>query len=92
MTNTNKVEYANIEIMTVFAVVINGQVEFREKNDSYSLREFEVPDDIDTETKLGQYLDKLLEKAPYNIGKISYLYASDLPGDEFYVTSQETGE
>jgi len=79
MTNTMKIEYASIEIVTVFAVVINGQVEFREKNDSYQLNEFEVPENVDTETKLGHYLEECIEKSSCNIGSISYLYVSDFP-------------
>lgn len=77
MTNTKTIKSAFIELVTVFAVVNNGELEFREKTDGYSLDEFEVPETVDTEDKLEQYLQECIDNSSRDIGSIRFFCSSD---------------
>jgi hypothetical protein len=77
MTDSKKIEYASVDIMTPYATVINGQVVFTSKTESSILTDFEVPDHVNTQDELDLYLNDLLNESGCDIACISSIYVHE---------------
>ena len=77
MTKTKKIEYASIDLVTTYAVVIDGQVEFRQKIEYFTIENFDVPEVVDNEKKLDQYLSERLYKSDCDIASVRSVYVHD---------------
>jgi hypothetical protein len=77
MTNSKKIEYASVDIMTPYATVINGQVVFTSKTESSVLTDLEVPGYVNTQDELDLYLNDLLNESGCDIACISSIYVHE---------------
>lgn len=77
MTNSKKIEYVSVDIMTPYATVINGQVVFTSKTESSVLTDFEVPGYVNTQDELDLYLNDLLNESGCDIACISSIYVPE---------------
>ena len=77
MTNSKKIKYASVDVMTPYATVINGQVVFTSKMESSILTDFEVPDHVNAQDELDLYLNDLLNESGCDIACISSIYVHE---------------
>jgi hypothetical protein len=77
MTNSKKIKYASVDVMTPYATVINGQVVFTSKTESSILTDFEVPDHVNAQDELDLYLNDLLNESGCDIACISSIYVHE---------------
>jgi hypothetical protein len=77
MINSKKIEYASIDIKTTYPTIVGGQVKFRQSLKNYILNDFLVPDSIDSDKGLKQYLDDLLYKSDSDVASVDNVYVHE---------------
>ena len=77
MTNSKKIEYASVDLTTTHAAVVDGQVKFRENTANHILKNFFVPDTIETEKQLSDHLSQLLYKSDCDIASVRSVYVQE---------------
>ena len=77
MTNLKKIEYASIDITKPVLSVIDGEIVFDVHTEEHILRNFFVPDTIETEKQLDQYLSQLLYDSDCDTAYIRNVYVHE---------------
>ena len=77
MTNSQKIEYASVDIETTCPKVIDGQVRFLQFTQNYILKDFIIPVSINNDKELNRYLSELLYKSDCDIASIRDVYVRE---------------
>ena len=77
MTNPKKIEYASFDVTSTYPYVSDGQIYFTEESNRFTLKNFQVPDHVNTEDDLRLYLNELLYDSSCDIASICDVYVAD---------------
>ena len=77
MTKTKKIEYASIDVVITYPCVVDGCIIFRDTVEDYTLENFEVPEEIETENQLQSYFDDLFYDSGADIVSIKSVFVYD---------------
>ena len=77
MTKTKKIEYASIDIVITYPCIVDGCITFRDMVEDYTLEDFYVPEEIESESQLQSYFHDLFYDSGADIVSIKSVFVYD---------------
>lgn len=77
MTNPKKIEYASFDVTSTYPYISDGQIYFTEESNRFTLKNFQVPDHVNTDDDLYLYLNEILHDSGCDIASICDVYVAD---------------